>query len=66
MCSAVCHQPARRVADARDEVERYYREESTSQEAVTDADVLEASTPELDDVVRLEDRYGRVPDAREG
>ena len=23
-------------------------------------DVLEASTPELDDVVRLEDRYGRV------
>jgi mannose-6-phosphate isomerase len=29
-------------------------------EAVTDVDVLEASTPELDDVVRLEDRYGRV------
>jgi mannose-6-phosphate isomerase len=28
-------------------------------EAVTDCDVLEASTPELDDVVRLEDRYGR-------
>jgi quercetin dioxygenase-like cupin family protein len=28
--------------------------------AVTDCDVLEASTPELDDVVRLEDRYGRV------
>jgi mannose-6-phosphate isomerase len=28
-------------------------------EAVTDVDVLEASTPELDDVVRLEDRYGR-------
>ena len=27
--------------------------------AVTDCDVLEASTPELDDVVRLEDRYGR-------
>ena len=27
--------------------------------AVTDVDVLEASTPELDDVVRLEDRYGR-------
>ena len=23
-------------------------------------DILEASTPELDDVVRLEDRYGRV------
>ena len=27
--------------------------------ADTDCDVLEASTPELDDVVRLEDRYGR-------
>jgi mannose-6-phosphate isomerase-like protein (cupin superfamily) len=29
-------------------------------EAVTDCDVLEASTPHLDDVVRLEDRYGRA------
>ena len=28
-------------------------------EAVTDCDVLEASTPHLDDVVRLTDRYGR-------
>lgn len=28
-------------------------------EAVTDTDVLEASTPELDDLVRLQDRYGR-------
>jgi mannose-6-phosphate isomerase len=28
-------------------------------EAVTDCDVLEASTPHLDDVVRLVDRYGR-------
>jgi quercetin dioxygenase-like cupin family protein len=28
-------------------------------EAVTDCDVLEVSTPELDDVVRLSDRYGR-------
>ena len=28
-------------------------------EAVTDVDILEASTPYLDDVVRLEDRYGR-------
>jgi len=28
--------------------------------ALTDCDVLEASTPELDDVVRLEDRYGRI------
>jgi mannose-6-phosphate isomerase len=28
--------------------------------ALEDAIVLEASTPELDDVVRLEDRYGRA------
>ncbi|MDQ4080755.1 MAG: cupin domain-containing protein [Gemmatimonadota bacterium] len=28
-------------------------------EAITDCDLLEASTPELDDVVRLQDRYGR-------
>ena len=30
-------------------------------EAVVTSDLLEASTPELDDVVRLKDRYGRVP-----
>lgn len=29
-------------------------------EAVEPSDLLEASTPELDDVVRLKDRYGRV------
>lgn len=29
-------------------------------QAITDCDVLEASTPHLDDVVRLEDRYGRA------
>ena len=29
-------------------------------EAVTDCDILEASTPHLDDVVRLRDRYGRA------
>ena len=29
-------------------------------EAVTAADLLEASTPESDHVVRLQDRYGRV------
>jgi mannose-6-phosphate isomerase-like protein (cupin superfamily) len=29
--------------------------------AVLDTDLLEASTPHLDDVVRLEDRYGRTP-----
>jgi mannose-6-phosphate isomerase-like protein (cupin superfamily) len=28
-------------------------------EAVTDCDVLEASTPDVDDVVRIKDRYGR-------
>jgi mannose-6-phosphate isomerase len=28
-------------------------------EAVTDCDILEVSTPHLDDVVRLKDRYGR-------
>ena len=28
-------------------------------EAITDIDILEASTPELDDVVRIQDRYGR-------
>jgi mannose-6-phosphate isomerase-like protein (cupin superfamily) len=28
-------------------------------EALEDSDVLEVSTPHLDDVVRLEDRYGR-------
>jgi quercetin dioxygenase-like cupin family protein len=29
--------------------------------AVEDCDVFEVSTPFLDDVVRLEDRYGRAP-----
>lgn len=29
-------------------------------EAIEDTDVAEVSTPELDDVVRLEDRYGRA------
>jgi mannose-6-phosphate isomerase-like protein (cupin superfamily) len=28
--------------------------------ALTDCDVLEVSTPELDDVVRLSDKYGRT------
>jgi mannose-6-phosphate isomerase-like protein (cupin superfamily) len=32
-------------------------------EAVTDVDVLEASTAHLDDVVRFSDRYGRAPSA---
>ena len=29
-------------------------------QALEDSEVFEVSTPELDDVVRLEDRYGRV------
>ena len=29
-------------------------------EALEDTDIVEVSTPELDDVVRLEDRYGRA------
>jgi quercetin dioxygenase-like cupin family protein len=29
-------------------------------EALEDSDVLEASTPELDDVIRIKDRYGRT------
>jgi len=29
--------------------------------ALEDTDVLEVSTPELDDVVRIADRYGRTP-----
>lgn len=32
-------------------------------EATTDLEILEVSTPELDDVVRLEDRYGRADGA---
>ena len=31
-------------------------------EAITDCDVLEASTPHLDDIVRIKDRYGRAPE----
>lgn len=29
--------------------------------AIEDADIIEVSTPDMDDVIRLEDRYGRVP-----
>jgi mannose-6-phosphate isomerase len=31
--------------------------------AVTDCEVFEVSTPHLDDVIRLEDSYGRAPDS---
>lgn len=30
-------------------------------EALEESDIVEVSTPELHDVVRLEDRYGRIP-----
>lgn len=30
-------------------------------EAIEDAEIIEVSTPQLEDVVRLEDMYGRVP-----
>ena len=33
--------------------------------ALEDCDVLEVSTPELEDVVRLEDRYGRADKPKE-
>lgn len=33
-------------------------------EAITECDILEASTPHLDDVVRIQDRYGRVQDSQ--
>ena len=33
--------------------------------ALEDCDVIEVSTPELDDIVRLEDRYGRAGESRE-
>lgn len=33
-------------------------------EAVEDSEIIEVSTPQVEDVVRLEDRYGRVPDQR--
>ena len=31
--------------------------------AVEDCNIFEVSTPQLDDVVRLEDGYGRVPES---
>ena len=32
--------------------------------AIEDADIFEVSTPEIEDVIRLEDRYGRAGTAR--
>jgi mannose-6-phosphate isomerase-like protein (cupin superfamily) len=44
------------------EGERYHIPPGTvhQMEAVVSSDLLEVSTPELDDVIRLKDRYGRV------
>ena len=44
------------------EGERYHITPGTihQMEAIVSSDLLEVSTPELDDVVRLEDRYGRA------
>ena len=38
---------------------RVYEYPQHLREAIEDADVLEVSTPHLDDVVRLQDSYGR-------
>lgn len=35
-------------------------------EAETDCEIVEVSTPEIDDVVRIEDDWGRVPRGDEG
>jgi mannose-6-phosphate isomerase len=35
-------------------------------EAVEDAEIIEVSTPQLEDVVRLEDRYGRLSEEESG
>lgn len=32
-------------------------------EAIEDSEIVEVSTPQVEDVVRLEDRYGRAPNA---
>lgn len=57
-----------RLGEGEDLVERAFREGESVHipartvhqiEAIVDADVLEASTAELDDLVRLNDRYGR-------
>jgi mannose-6-phosphate isomerase len=32
-------------------------------EALEDSEIIEVSTPQVEDIVRLEDRYGRAPNA---
>jgi mannose-6-phosphate isomerase len=51
-----------RLSDMKLKVGESFRNEPLTvhqMEAVTDCQVLEASTPHLDDVVRLTDKYGR-------
>lgn len=35
-------------------------------EAISDCDLCEVSTPEIDDVVRIQDDYGRAPESGRG
>ena len=58
-----------RLGDGPTETERRFRTGESvhlpartihQMEAVEDSDILEASTPELDDLVRISDRYGRA------
>ena len=52
----------RRARQARDEAGRggpRHAEDRHRMTAINDCDIFEVSTPELHDVVRLEDRYGR-------
>ena len=56
------HEEGQLVERPMREGERYHITPGTvhQMEAVVVTDLLEVSTPELEDVVRLEDRYGRV------
>jgi mannose-6-phosphate isomerase len=54
------HEPLREVAFREGESYRNQPGQVHQMEAVTDCDLLEASTPHLDDVERLSDRYGRA------
>ena len=60
---AVRDQGRGRAGQARDEARRSVHVTPTTvhrMTAITDCDIYEVSTPELHDVVRLEDRYGRT------
>ena len=60
--SRISHLASRNLKDVRLKAGESFRITPATihyMEAVTDCDVLEVSTPELDDVVRIKDRYGR-------